>query len=112
MAPFENVVVVARPFALGVAGAAWVVAVLVVAIVFAAAVVSFAPTPAAESTQSFMLVIDMRVMLSERARAAIIVAGLLESTAALFGFGTNVVNCACSPTGAKSATERARAVVV
>jgi hypothetical protein len=91
MAPFENVVV-ERVFTLG----AGVVVVLVVTLA-AAAVESLAlatvVVPAAESTHSFMLVIDIRVMLSERAFAAATVPGFEESTTD-FGAGwrTNVVN--------------------
>ena len=113
MAPFEKLVVVERPLALeDVVAALLVVAVaLVVAMVLVAAAVSLVAIPAAESTHSFMPVIDRRLILSERAFATATVAGLVESTAAFVGFGTNVVNWACTPTGAKSAAERARVVV-
>jgi hypothetical protein len=111
----EKVVVEARVLVLAVVAVVALVAGTVsvaVATAFAATVVSLAGTPAAESTHSFMLVIDMRVTLSERAFAAATVAGLAESTAALVGFGTKVVNWACNPAGARSAVERASAVIV
>jgi hypothetical protein len=69
MAPFEKVVVVVeRAFAFGV-GARDVVGLLVAAAVAFVIVVSlvlatWVLVPAAESTHSFMLVIDIRVMLS------------------------------------------------
>jgi hypothetical protein len=91
MAPFENVVVEACVLALEVV-VVFEATVSVAVVVFAAAVVSVVETPAAESTQSFMLVIDIRVMLSERALVAATTAGLVESTAAFVGLGTNVVN--------------------
>ena len=76
-----------------------------VAGVVVAAVVStgeVCATPAAESTQAFMFVIDARALLSVRARCTATIAAFAESVFGRVG-ETYVVNCALDATGVRAA---------
>jgi hypothetical protein len=98
IAPFENVVVVDCGLALDVGVRAVDVLAPIVAAAFAfdivvsLALATCVLVPAAESTQAFMSLIDMRAMLSLLAFTAATIAGLVESTTAFRGGATNVVN--------------------